>query len=308
MASSTILSNGEILLYGDVGDPYGWGDGFSVTDVQSALVEHGPGDITVRINSGGGIAFDGVAIYSLLRSHEGSKHVIVDGIAASAASLILMAGDTREIRDGAMVMIHDAAGLTFGTAADHQRDATVLDKLSDQYAGIYATRSGLGREEVRTLMRAETWFTADEAVSKGLATSTTESHAAATASFNYRLYAHAPQGLPTRLKQPAATGPQVHAAVPEPVPTAPAGQDWARAFFSSAVNSRLSLEVLNEIVSRAPNLASAKDALIDMMAAAQPWKPGPAMGHLGAGSAPKVDHVSSIIETCRKTGMRMRER
>lgn len=273
MDKPSLLVNGEILLYGDVGDPYCWGDGFTVTDVASALAEHGAGNITVRLNSGGGIAFDGVAIYSLLRSHEGAVHVIVDGIAASAASLILMAGDTREMRDGAMVMIHDAAGLTFGTAADHQRDATVLDKLSDQYAGIYAARSGLGREEVRTLMRAETWFTADDAVAKGLVTGKAESLAEPTASFNYRLYARAPKGLPSRFKPQAAPAATAAAAEKEPPMSdakpaqTPAPKAWATDFFAAAGESNLSIVTLLEIVAKADGLDAAKASMTEAVAA-----------------------------------------
>jgi len=273
MDKPSLLVNGEILLYGDVGDPYCWGDGFTVTDVASALAEHGPGDVPVRLNSGGGIAFDGVAIYSLLRSHEGKVHVIVDGIAASAASLILMAGDTREMRDGAMVMIHDAAGLTFGTAADHQRDATVLDKLSDQYAGIYAARSGLEREEVRSLMRAETWFTADEAVAQGLVTGKAESLAEPTASFNYRLYARAPKGLPSRFKPQAAPAATASAAEKEPpmsdvkpAPT-PAPKAWATDFFAAAGESNLSIVTLLDIVAKADGLDAAKASMTEAVAA-----------------------------------------
>lgn len=156
MERASLLVNGELLLYGDVGDPWGWGDGFTVSDVAAALAEHGEEPLTVRLNSGGGIAFDGVAIYSLLLAHPGAVTMIVDGIAASAASLILMAGAARQIRDGAMVMIHDAASVTWGTTADHQHSALVLDKLSDQYAGIYAARAGMGRQAARDLMKAET--------------------------------------------------------------------------------------------------------------------------------------------------------
>src|SRR4051812_38295847 len=114
-----LLVDGQILLFGDVGDPFGWGDGFTPTDVAMALAEHGPGDVTVRINSPGGNAVDGVAIYSLLRAHSGEVTTVVDGVAASAASLIFMAGAKREIRGGAMVMIHDVMTRTFGNAAEH---------------------------------------------------------------------------------------------------------------------------------------------------------------------------------------------
>lgn len=270
----SLLVNGELLLYGDVGDPWCWGDGFTVADVAGALAEHGPGDITVRINSGGGIAFDGVAIYSLLLAHAGKVTTIVDGIAASAASLILMAGDARQIRDGAMVMIHDASGVTFGTAAEHLRNATVLDKLSDQYAGIYAARAGLDRGEARDLMKAETWFDADEAVAKGIATAKVEDLAEVTASFDYRVYARAPKGLPTRSKPKAAPAASATTAKETPVTDkttaqTPAPKAWTADFFTAAEDQGLPIKALLEIVAKADSLDAAKAAMTEAVAAAK---------------------------------------
>ena len=268
----SLLVNGEILLYGDVGDPWCWGDGFTVADVASALAEHGPGDVVVRINSGGGVAFDGVAIYSLLLAHAGRVTTIVDGIAASAASLILMAGAERKIRDGAMVMIHDASGLTFGTAAEHLRNATVLDKLSDQYAGIYAGRADLDRAEARELMKAETWFDADEALTRGIATAKVEDLAEVTASFDYRVYAHAPKGLPTRAKPKAAPAASATTAKEPPVTDknttqTPAPKAWTADFFTAAEDQGLPIKALLEIVAKAENLDAAKTAMTEAVAA-----------------------------------------
>ncbi|GJE27955.1 head maturation protease, ClpP-related [Methylobacterium organophilum] len=281
MPPSSLLVNGEILLYGDVGDPWCWGDGFTVADVAGALAEHGSGDVTVRINSGGGVAFDGVAIYSLLLAHPGKVTCIVDGIAASAASLILMAGEVRQIRDGAMVMIHDASGVTFGTAADHLRNATVLDKLSDQYAGIYAARSGMERDAAREMMKTETWLDADEAVAKGLATGKIEDLAETTASFDYRIYAHAPQGLPTRSRPKAA--PAASTATAKQEKTVPAenttettvvAKAWAQAFYAAASEADLPLKTLIGIVAKADTAEAAETALAAAIEAAKA-KPEP---------------------------------
>ncbi|MFN3890163.1 MAG: ClpP-like prohead protease/major capsid protein fusion protein [Beijerinckiaceae bacterium] len=203
-----LLVDGQLLLYGDVGDPLGWGDGFTPTDVIQALAEHGPGDITVRINSGGGIAMDGMAIYSILKSHPGEVCVLIDGVAASAASLIAMGGARIEMRDGAVMMIHDAATITFGDAGRHEKNRDFLDKLSDNYAGVYAARAGVSREDARALMKAETWMTADEAIEKGFATAKIEEAALPTAAFDYRIYARAPKDFPVRSRElaiPAAS-------------------------------------------------------------------------------------------------------
>ena len=203
-----LLLNEQVYLYGDVGNPFGWGDGFTAMDVANALADHGPGDVTVRINSGGGIAFEGMTIYSLLRAHEGKVTMIVDGIAASAASLIAMAGDDRQMRDGAMLMIHDAAAVTFGPASSHRKNADDLEKLSDNYAGVYAARAGLDKKEVRALMLATTYMTADEAIAKGFATAKAEDKAMALAAFDYRVYcrdgAEVPRFLPIRQSKDAA--------------------------------------------------------------------------------------------------------
>lgn len=280
--------NGEILLYGDVGDPWGWGDGFTPADVAQALAAHGPGDVTVRVNSGGGIAWDGTAIFSLLKAHSGQVKVVVDGIAASAASLIAMSGDAIEMRGGAMMMIHDASGITWGTAADHEKSAGMLDKLSGQYARIYSERSARSEADIRAYMLAETWFTAEEAVEAGLATAVVETATVETAAFDYRVYAHAPAGLPRRAKPvpPAAaaaqhkeanmtvrTDPADPAKVTDPKDTNPAPQpsakSWGATFYASAEKSDLPLAVLNKIVQESDDLPTAQGALIDAMAAAR---------------------------------------
>lgn len=289
-ALDRLYVDGEILLYGDVGDPWGWGDGFTATDVAQALALHGDADITARLNSGGGLAFEGMAIYSLFRAHahSGRKvNIVIDGIAASAASLLAMAGDTIEMRAGAMMMIHDAAGVTWGTAEDHEKSRAMLDKLSAQYARVYSARSARPEAEIRELMLAETWFTAEEAVAKGLATAVLAEAALATASFDYRVYAHAPDGLPRRVKpsQPAAAAAQpkepnmtVRPVTADPAqpsatedlpPANPAVKAWSQTFYASAEKSELPLADLNRIVQDSQDLASAQAKLIDAMAAAK---------------------------------------
>ncbi|MFG1410294.1 head maturation protease, ClpP-related [Xanthobacter sp. VTT E-85241] len=192
-----LLVDGEMVLYGPVGGVF-WDDeiGFTARDVLHTLagVE---GDIPVRLNSGGGNAWDGIAIYNALLAHDGKVTIIVDAIAASAASIIAMAGKEIVMRGGALMMIHDASANSSGTADDHEKSAEMLRKLDSQMAGIYARRTGADREEVAGLMTAETWLTSADAVERGFATSSDEAAAAdATASaYDYRLYAHAPEHL-----------------------------------------------------------------------------------------------------------------
>ena len=126
-------------------------------------------NIELRLNSPGGDVFDGVAIYNALVDHPATVTTYVDGLAASIASVIAMAGDRVVMNRGSMFMIHDAHALSVGNAQDMRATADLLDKASDNIAELYASRGGKSTEEWRALMRQETWFKADEAVEAGLA-------------------------------------------------------------------------------------------------------------------------------------------
>lgn len=190
-----VLQDGELVLYGFVGDNY-WDEGFTAQDVLYALSEVGRDtDITVRINSSGGYVDDGIAIYNALLAHKGKVTVKVDALAASAASIIAMAGEERIMRSGAMIMIHDPASYTYGNAGEHEKSRAKLDKLGDQMAGIYADRTGEDEDIIREDMRDEVWLTGAEAVARGFATSTEDQRAVAVSAFDFRVYAHAPDSL-----------------------------------------------------------------------------------------------------------------
>jgi ATP-dependent protease ClpP protease subunit len=124
--------------------------------------------LDVHINSPGGEVDDGVAIFNAIRQHKAHVTTYIDGLAASAASFIAMAGDVVRISQFGQVMIHDAMGIEFGNAAEMRSYADLLDRYSDNIAGIYAQQSGGTTEQWRELMRAETWFTGPEAVEAGL--------------------------------------------------------------------------------------------------------------------------------------------
>ena len=185
----------EITLVGTVGADW-WGDSFSHSQVVYALSKiEGDEPIKVKLNSGGGVATEGSAIYALLSSFEGEVHIVIEGIAASAASLIAMAGDTITMADGAVMMIHDVSGITFGNSADHEKSIEALETLSNAYASVYAKRSGKSRSDARALMKDETWFTAEKAIENGFADESIEENSAEVAAFDYRMYAHAPETL-----------------------------------------------------------------------------------------------------------------
>lgn len=187
----------EITLYGSVGASW-WDEDYFTSATVRDLLAGMTGDLTVRINSGGGIATEGQAIYTMLKDHPGQVHVVIDGVAASAASLIAMAGDTITMRLGAWMLVHDPAqGYTEGrgTEADHLRAATQLRVISNAYADVYAARTGLTRDEVRAIMRDETVMDSEMAISLGFASASDTEAASPAAMFDYRLYANAPAEL-----------------------------------------------------------------------------------------------------------------
>lgn len=190
-----VLVNGELVLYGFVGDSF-WEEGFTAREVVDALAELGrTTDVNVRINSGGGYVDDGVAIYNALVAHKGKVTVIVDALAASSASVIAMAGEERIMRKGAMMMIHDPSSVAWGTAADMERALKMLEKHADNLAGIYAEVTGEDADDIRADMKDELWLTAEEAVERGFATSANDTKAKAVAAHDYSIYAHAPDRL-----------------------------------------------------------------------------------------------------------------
>ena len=154
----------DVYLYDKVGY---WG--VSAKDFVDEITAIAHPSFNLHINSPGGEVFDGIAIYNAIRNHPANVTVMVDGLAASAASFIAMAGDTVEVARNATMMIHDGLGFCAGNAADMRELAGLLDKVSDNIASIYAERGGTPVEAWREAMRAETWYSASEAVEAGLA-------------------------------------------------------------------------------------------------------------------------------------------
>lgn len=189
------MSKNELLLYGTVGMSWWDEDYFTVRTVRDQLAGMS-GDITVRINSGGGVASEGQAIYTMLTDWPGKVTVVIDAVAASAASLIAMAGDEIVMRLGAWMLIHDPATpwtMGRGTEDDHLKEAEILGAIADGYADIYAARSGMSREEARAVMRDETVLVGQAAVDMGFATLVDDGQQAVPAArFDYRRYKNAP--------------------------------------------------------------------------------------------------------------------
>lgn len=196
---SVIVNGNEIVLSGTVGDLY-FQDCFTASDVIVALAQVGDAsDVTIRLNSGGGIATEGSAIHSAIARHSGRKTIIVEGIAASAASVIAMAADDLVMSLGAVMMIHDPSGFTFGTVKDHELQIDTLTAIGQAMASIYAKKSGRTQAQCRADMEAETWLTADEAVANGYADralgAANDNDPAEPTAFNYRTYKNPPESI-----------------------------------------------------------------------------------------------------------------
>jgi ATP-dependent protease ClpP protease subunit len=154
----------ELFLYDEIG---GWGT--LAEDFIAELKAVTSPKLRVRVSSPGGSVFEGVAVANALRAHPSEVTVQVDGIAASIASVIAMAGDRVVMQPQAMIMVHDASGLCMGNAQDMADMADLLDKISGNIADAYVGKAGGTRDEWRQVMKAETWYTADEALEAGLA-------------------------------------------------------------------------------------------------------------------------------------------
>lgn len=159
--------------------------------------------INLSINSPGGSVFDGLAIHNMLKRHKAMITVRVDGVAASIASVIAMAGDVILMPDNAFMMIHDPSGVVMGTSRDMRQLADALDKIKTGLVAAYASKSGLDRDEIEAIMTAETWLTAQEAVDMGFADSI-EDPVRIAASFELSKFKNAPADA-GRKRGPAAS-------------------------------------------------------------------------------------------------------
>lgn len=156
---------GRLDLLGDI-DPF-WG--VSAARVIEQLDQISAAEIRIRINSYGGDVFEGIAIHNALSAHPARKVVEIIGCAASAASWIAMIGDEVLIWDSAQMMIHQSWQFVAGNADMLAETQAVLRKIDDAMAAAYCRKTGLPDADVRAMMAAETWMSADEAVARGFA-------------------------------------------------------------------------------------------------------------------------------------------
>lgn len=172
--AETPLAAGEpgdntITMFEVIGEDWWSGGGVTAKRISAALRSIGDKDVTVKINSPGGDMFEGIAIYNLLRGHPAKVTVEVLGWAASAASIIAMAGDEIRMGLGTFMMVHNAWGVVIGNRHDMRDAADLFDGFDGAIADIYEARTGMKRASIEKLMDAETFMGPSEAVKNGFA-------------------------------------------------------------------------------------------------------------------------------------------
>lgn len=186
-------TSAEILIYEDIGD--NWLGGISAKQFVDDLKEiKNVKSINVRINSDGGSVFDGNTIYNALKRHDARITVDIDGLAASIASIIAMAGDEIRIAENGFMMIHDPWMVAGGTAQELRDAADTMDKVQEQLVNTYVKRTGGDAAEIADLMAAETWMNAEEALERGFVDVITEESKMA-ARVHHDRYKHPPRAL-----------------------------------------------------------------------------------------------------------------
>lgn len=159
----------SISIYDVIGYDYWTGDGVTARRIAGALRSLGAGPVTVNVNSPGGDVFEGLAIYNLLREHQGEVTVKVLGLAASAASIIAMAGDTVQIARAGFFMVHNVWTVAAGNRNDYRELADWLEPFDSALADIYAARTGADVKAMGKLMDAESWIGGSNAIDQGFA-------------------------------------------------------------------------------------------------------------------------------------------
>ena len=198
-----------LSIFDDIG-AYGVSAKSFLNDLRTVTTD----EVDVEINSPGGDVFAGLAIYNGLRASGKKINVKVLGLAASAASLVAMAGDTIEMPENAFMMIHNPWGFAMGGADEMRNTADVLDKIGTGLVSTYAKRTGKTDQEITALLDAETWMTAQEAVDAGFATSVTPALAVKASYSEDRL----PENVRLAFKaQAPTTGASAPAEAPAPV-------------------------------------------------------------------------------------------
>ena len=285
----------ELSIYEEIG---GWG--ITAADFKRDLDYFGDvGNINLRIHSPGGGVFDGMAIYNMLRAHPARVHVFVDGLAASIASFIAMAGDEVTIPSNAFMMIHKPWSMSAGDAEALRQDADLLDKVESTLIAAYRDRTGLTDADIADMLAAETWLTGEEAVGFGFADNLAEpiKVAASLKTGLTERFNSMPNEAQTLIGKadPNSPAPAVQDAAPAaaaPAATAPSVADFkaaekprrdnVRAVFSDfPEHSGVMARCLDDMEC---SEGAARDALLAAMKAERTAGPSAAQVHVGNGA------------------------
>jgi ATP-dependent Clp protease protease subunit len=199
----------EIWIYEEIGQDFWTGDGITAKNFQKELSDIKAGQIDLHINSPGGLVFDGITIYNLLKQHPANVTTYIDGLAASIASVIALAGDKVIMAENALFMIHKASGMVMGNSDDMRDFAEKLDKVNGSIATTYTSKTKKDEKEINDLMAAETWMTAEEALEMGFIDEISgEADMAACAKFVPVMakagFQHIPEGIAAKKEKPTA--------------------------------------------------------------------------------------------------------
>ena len=174
----------EIMVYDVIGDAW---DGVTAKQFIQELNEIDAKEIVVRINSPGGLVYEGLAIYHALKQFKGKVTTRVDAVAASIASVIFMAGEKREMPESADLMIHKPWSMMIGDADDMRSEAEELDRIQNKLEDIYEKGTGLSRDEISTMVNSTTWKDGKESYDMGFATDLLEDAKIAACVFDLNL-------------------------------------------------------------------------------------------------------------------------
>lgn len=192
-------NKGEIYIYGDIVSSKWDETDVTAVDFKNELNQLGDvSEIDVHINSAGGNVFEGHAIYNMLKMHKAKVNIYVDALAASIASVIAMSGDTIFMHKNSFMMIHNSWIMTLGNSKDLRETADLLDKTDQSSNNAYLDKAtNLSEAELKQLLEAETWLTADEALEKGLADEILGANeiAASISKDSYQMFKHVPENI-----------------------------------------------------------------------------------------------------------------
>jgi len=229
----------EITIYDVIGWPYVEASDF-VRELSSVKAK----SIKLRINSPGGDVFDGMAIFNALKDHPAHITTQVDGLAASMASVIAMAGDEVTMHKNSMLMIHNAWVVVAGDRNALASITDVLAKIDGNILDIYYGKTGHGKRELKAMMDAETWLTAEDAKEFKLIDAVLDSETRAKAQFDLRLFAKTPDGLMVEAGGRDLTRKETERALRN----AGASRDFARSIAAKGAVDGVDMDVIQEIM------------------------------------------------------------